>query len=126
MADLDLTFALRKLDRQAQEKVYTLQIERETQQHIQRVKLSQVPDSPESVEKTKFDGSTLDRANMKRKMSKRDAMNKALQILTDNPTVSLTDIARQLGRSRQTVYDYFDELEATGKLHRNGSTTVIG
>jgi hypothetical protein len=36
-----------------------------------------------------------------------------------------SDIAEQMGKSRQTVYDYFDELEAAGKLHRNGSINVV-
>jgi len=126
MADLDLTFTMRQLDRHAQEKVYALQKERQTQQQIKRVKSRQALDSPESVGEAKFDISTLDQANSKRKLSKNNAMNRTLQILTDDPNTSLTDIAQKIGRSRQTVYGYFDELEAAGKLHRNGSTKVIG
>lgn len=62
MADLDLTFAMRKLDRQPQEKVYTLHRERETQQQIQRVKTANIGDSSNSVEKAKFDTAMLEQA----------------------------------------------------------------
>jgi predicted transcriptional regulator len=120
MADLDLTFAMRKLDREAQEKVYILQKERDTQQQIQSVQSDSPVDRPERVEKPKSDTPTLDHANRKRRQSKRAAMNKLSQILTANPSASLTDVARRIGRSRQTVYDYLDEMEQTGKLHRNG------
>jgi predicted HTH transcriptional regulator len=48
-----------------------------------------------------------------------------LQILSQNPATNPSEIAEQIGKSRQTVYDYFDELEAAGKLHRNGSMNVI-
>jgi hypothetical protein len=125
MADLDLTFTMRQLDRQAQEKVYTLHKERQTQQQVRDVKSAHVSSNPNGVEKAKFDSASLDQANTKRKLSKRAAMDRTLRILTDDPTINLTDIARKIGRSRQTVYDYLDELETAGKLHRNGSINVI-
>ncbi len=114
MADLDLTFAMRQLDRQAQEKVYSLQKARETQQQIQDVKSARVSGGADTVEKAKFDSATLDQANTKRKLSKVDAMNRTLQILTDDPMISLTDVARKIGRSRQTVYDYLMSLKRPG------------
>lgn len=121
MADLDLTYSMRKLDREAQEKVYTLQKERETQQLLQRVKSGHIADANETVEKAKSDSSTLEQANKKRQLSKQDAMDRALQILSEDPAINLIDIARKIGRSRQTVYDYLDEMEDAGKIHRNGS-----
>lgn len=125
MSDLDLTYSMCKLDREAQEKVYTLQKERETQQLLQRVKSEHTTDPLGAVEKAKFDTTTLEQANKKRQLSKRDAMNRTLQILSEDPTINLTDIARQIGRSRQTIYDYLDEMEAAGKIRRNGSGVQI-
>jgi hypothetical protein len=40
----------------------------------------------------------LDQAYRKRKLSKNDAINRTLQILTDDPMISLTEIARQIRR----------------------------
>jgi hypothetical protein len=121
MADLESTSRMRQLDREAAEKVYTLQKERETQQQIQSVKSGRPSDTPDRVEKAKFDTPTLVQANTKRTLSKRAAMDRTRQILTADPTANLTDIARQIGRSRQTVYDYLEEMEAVGTIHRNGS-----
>jgi DNA-binding IclR family transcriptional regulator len=47
-----------------------------------------------------------------------------LRILSRNPAATPPEIAMLIGKSRQTVYDYLDELEAAGKLHRNGSISV--
>jgi hypothetical protein len=45
--------------------------------------------------------------------------------LSSNPDATVTELARLIGRSRQTVYNYLDELEAAGKLHRNGQLMVL-
>lgn len=124
MADLDLTFAMHKLDILFQEKIYTLQRERETQQQIQRVKSASSSDTTNSIDKAKFDNVTLNQANAKRKASKREALDKMFQILTTDPIISLTDIARQPGRSRQKVYGYFAELESSGELYKNGKVYI--
>jgi hypothetical protein len=121
MDDLDLAVRMRQLDRQAHQKVYTLQTEHDTQRQLAEIESGQGSDSPGVVEMTKLDRATLRRANATRKLSKREAMGKTLQLLASNPTVSPTEIAAQIGRSRQTVYDYFAELEANGRIHRNGS-----
>jgi predicted transcriptional regulator len=43
-----------------------------------------------------------------------------VQILLATPEANPSEIATQIGKSRQAVYGYSDELEAAGKLHRNG------
>lgn len=45
--------------------------------------------------------------------------------LSSNPHATVTELAKLIGRSRQTVYNYLDELEAAGKVHRNGQLTVL-
>jgi len=127
MADLDSTSRMRQIDREAVEKLYSLQKAQQTEQRVRDIQSGNGLDSPKVVEKAKstVSGSLLDKATQSRKLSKRHALDKTLQILSDNPTANPSDIAEQIGKSRQTVYDYFDELEAAGKLHRNGSVNVI-
>jgi hypothetical protein len=128
MADLDSTSRMQQIDREVVEKLYGLRKAQETEQHIRDIESGNL-DSAKLVEMAKSTASTssLDKASQKRQLSKRQALDKTLQILSDNPTANPSDISIQIGKSRQTVYDYFDELEADGKLHRNGSgLKVIG
>jgi len=122
MADLDSASRMRQIDREVVEKLYSLQKSQETEQRIRDIESGNL-DSPNVVEKAKSTnfGSLLDKATRSRKLSKRHALDKTLQILSDNPTASPLEIASKIGKSRQTVYDYLDELQTAGKLHRNGS-----
>jgi len=126
MADLDSTSRMREIDREVVQKLYGLQKSRETEQRVRDIQSGSGFDRPKVVEKAKSTnfGSLLDKATRSRKLSKRNALDKTLQILSDNPTTSPLEIANEIGKSRQTVYDYFHELEAAGKLHRNGSINV--
>ncbi len=45
--------------------------------------------------------------------------------LSSHPDATVTELARLVNRSRQTVYNYLDELEQAGKVHRNGQITVL-
>ena len=127
MADLDSTCRMQQIDREVVEKLYGLQKERETEQRIQAIQSGTTLDMLPLVDTVTTTVSTgsLDKFNRKRELSKRHALDRTLQILSDNPKANPSEIAVQIGKSRQTVYDYFDELEATGKLHRNGSLTII-
>jgi hypothetical protein len=122
MADLESTSRMRQLDREATEKLYSLQKSRETERRIQGIESGNL-DSPKVVEKAKSTnfGSLLDKATQSRQLSKRQALDKTLQILSTNPTINPSEIADKIGKSRQTVYDYLNELETVGKIHRNGS-----
>jgi biotin operon repressor len=51
-------------------------------------------------------------------MSTMAKMNTGLQ--EANPDIGVTELARQIGRSRTTVYKYLEELEHSGQIHRNG------
>ncbi len=127
MADLDSTSRMRQIDREANEKLYNLQRARETEQRIRDIESGHSLDMSTTVDTVKptVPTGSLDRFNRKRELSKRQALDKTLQILSDNPTANPSEIAAQIGKSRQTVYDYLDELEASGKLHPNGSTNII-
>jgi DNA-binding IclR family transcriptional regulator len=55
-------------------------------------------------------------------MSKRDArIDALLTFLASNPGAGPTEAGRAIGVSRQTVYTYANELEAAGRLRKNGS-----
>jgi hypothetical protein len=127
MAELDSTARMRQIDIEATERLYSLQKARATEQHIRDIKSGANLDNPNVVEIAKSTPSTssLDNARQKRQLSKRQALDKTLQILSQDPATNPSVIAKQIGKSRQTVYDYFDELEASGRLHRNGSIGVI-
>jgi hypothetical protein len=127
MADLDSTSRMRQIDREAIEKLYSLHKVRDTEQRVRDIQSGSGLGSPTTVETRTptVSTSSLDTVNRKRQLSKRHALDKTLRILSDNPAASPPEIADQIGKSRQTVYDYFDELEAAGKLHRNGSGLKI-
>jgi hypothetical protein len=127
IADLDSTARMRLIEREAAEKLYSLQKEQETKKCVQEIQSESSLDTTVFVETMKSSVSTnsLDKVNKKRQISKRHALDKTLQILSENPTVHPSEIAAQIGKSRQTVYDYFNELEGSGKLHRNGPLKFI-
>jgi len=124
IADLDLNANMRRLDREAQQKLYTLRKEQETKQLVESVKSGNGLKGHEGVDLAESTPS-LDEANRKRRLSKREALDKTLQILAEDPDTSPTHIAERIGRSRQTVYDYIKELVEGGYVHRNrGGITV--
>jgi len=65
------------------------------------------------------DSLTLARRSRK---AKRDArVDTLLTYYLDNPDAGPTEAADAVGVSRQTIYTYQAELEAAGRLHKNGS-----
>lgn len=69
--------------------------------------------------KTKFD--TLQSARRAKKEARLDAL---VDFYHANPDGTPTQAARALGVSRQTIYTYVSELEAAGRISRNGDGTV--
>ena len=53
------------------------------------------------------------------------AVDTLVSYLRSNPDATVSELARVIGKSRPTVYNYLDELEAAGKLHRNGQIMVL-
>jgi hypothetical protein len=53
------------------------------------------------------------------------AVDTLIAYVTDHPDATVSELARVIGKSRPTVYNYLDEWEAAGKLHRNGQITVL-
>lgn len=57
--------------------------------------------------------------------AKAQAIDALIGHLLTKPDASVTELAKLIGKSRQTVYNYLDELEAAGRLHRNGQITIL-
>jgi hypothetical protein len=67
----------------------------------------------------------LDDANAKRQADKTGALNTLVSYLGANPDATLTAAGEHIGRSRQTVSNYLDELEAAGRISRNGGGVKV-
>jgi hypothetical protein len=62
----------------------------------------------------------LHKAQITRKAQQIARLDSLLALYLDNPTLGVSDAARTLEVSRQTIYTYLDQLEAAGRIHRNG------
>lgn len=65
------------------------------------------------------------RSTVKADTGKAQAIDALIAYATGKPDASVTELAKVIGRSRETVYKYLDELEQAGRLHRNGQITVL-
>jgi hypothetical protein len=95
MAELESKARMRQIDIDATEKLYRFRKARDTEQHILDIKSGSSSDKPTVVETMKPAASTnsLDAINQRRRLSKRQALDKTLQILSQNPSVSPSEIA---------------------------------
>jgi predicted transcriptional regulator len=102
---------------------FEMQFER---QQRKQLKLSNVANNIDTglsnLEKT---DNSLVIANRTRKERRLQIMEKILDVLTDEPTIGITDLSRKIGRSRQSVYNYIQELENGGKIHKNNDGFVV-
>jgi len=68
----------------------------------------------------------LDEINRSRQERKTVLLGQLLGIYLSNPETGVTDVSRQLGVARNTVYNYLNELEEAGRIDRgNGSVIVL-
>lgn len=67
----------------------------------------------------------LDRVNVSKRERKSAVMDSILDIYLDSPNVSATEVADRLDISRSAFYNYLSELEATGRITRNGSGVKV-
>jgi len=63
----------------------------------------------------------LDMANQARKKNRQVALDTLVDLKAEQPDLGVTEMARRIGRSRQTVYTYLDMLEKEGWKKGNGS-----
>jgi predicted transcriptional regulator len=64
-------------------------------------------------------------ANRTRKEKRLQIIDKILDVLKDEPTIGITDLSRKIGRSRQSVYNYIQDLENGGKIYKNTDGFVV-
>jgi hypothetical protein len=60
-----------------------------------------------------------------RAAKKTSNMDRMLDIFKTDPHAGITDVARQVGIGRQTVYNYLYELEQAGRVHVNGNGVEV-
>jgi len=65
--------------------------------------------------------STLVKARHARTVIQGTRMDNLLTLFRDNPKIGVTDAARTLNMSRQTVYTYLEQLQQAGRIKRNGN-----
>ncbi len=63
---------------------------------------------------------SLVKARQARTVIQGNRMDNLLALFHDNPTIGVTDAARTLNMSRQTVYTYLEQLQQSGRIKRNG------
>ena len=64
--------------------------------------------------------SSLVKARQARTVIQGNRMDNLLTLFRDNPKIGVTDAARTLNMSRQTVYTYLEQLQQAGRIKRNG------
>ena len=47
--------------------------------------------------------------------------NKILKLISDDPTITISELAKKTGKSERTVYRYIERMVSMGKLERVGS-----
>ncbi|MEM7033858.1 MAG: DUF2637 domain-containing protein [Chloroflexota bacterium] len=68
---------------------------------------------------------SLNEANAVRQSNKQQALEDLIAFYSQHPNASLSEAGESIGRSKSTVSNYLDELEAAGRLHRNDQGVEI-
>lgn len=68
---------------------------------------------------------SLDKRRTGISAKKKRQLDSLAALYVDDPLLSVTDAAKQVRVSRQTVYNYLDELEKAGRIHRNGQGVEV-
>ncbi len=79
-------------------------------------------------QETSTDGSidaTIDKLQAGRAAKKTSIIDAMLNVYRDNPHVGDTELGGMVGVTRQTIYNYRTELEAAGRIHKNGNGVEI-
>jgi hypothetical protein len=102
--------------------------ERMRQERREARDLKRLETVQQSVQQTSIDGSLDNNQALLqagRAAKKTSNMDKLLDIFKTDPHAGITDAARQVGIGRQTVYNYLDELEKSGRVHINGNGVEV-
>jgi predicted transcriptional regulator len=78
-----------------------------------------------TVTKTAISDGSLDRARKVRVSKKEQRLDAVVDYLASNPNAGPTEIGREVGVSRQTIYTYLEELEQRGRIGRDNGTVRV-
>lgn len=67
----------------------------------------------------------IEQARVVKSDNKQERIKTMLDIYSDNPHMSITDMSKRLGVARSTIYGYLSELEQQGAIHNNGEGVQI-
>jgi hypothetical protein len=119
-------------DRQWQREKERLEIELKHQERLAKIQAKNVKQAinqpvnrrgqtvHEPAKNHVFDGVNLSRAERKQQL-----LESLVDIYVDDPNARVTAVANKLNVSRQTVYNYLNELEQAGRISRNGSGVEV-
>lgn len=79
----------------------------------------------EALSKTAVLDTSLDTARRTRRVKRDARLDALLAFYASNPEAGPTEAGRAIGVSRQTVYTYLDELEAAGRIGRDGGQVRV-
>jgi len=96
--------------------------ERQADRQANRPATGQIPDQLMSDLSSKFlrTDTLLDKAQAVRKANLGSRFDNLLTLYRDNPTMGVTEVARKMKISRQTVYSYLERLENDGRIRLSG------
>jgi hypothetical protein len=90
------------------------------------VQIIQVDDGKRVQRDTKnVQNGVLDGVNVSKRARRALLLDAMVDIYRDSPGIGATDLARQLGIGRSTVYTYNEELIEQGRIHRNGTGWLV-
>ena len=119
-------------DRQWQYEKERLEIELKHQERLAKIKAKNAQQSVnQSVNQTSqtvhelAKNHVFDAVNLSRAERKQQLLESVVDIYIDNPQTKVSTVANKLKVSRQTVYNYLNELEQDGKINRNGSGVEV-
>jgi len=69
--------------------------------------------------------SNFDTLTAARQQAKAERLEELVQFYATSPDAGATEAAQAVGISRQSVYNYTRELEATGRIERNGHGVTV-
>lgn len=120
-------------DRQWEREKERIILEQKHQERLSKIDAKKVSKSGvnldnQNVNQTVQNGvkhDALDTVNLSKLEQKQRHFDSLIDIYLDNPNAGVSQVAGHLRVSRQTIYNYLDELESAGKIHRNGGGVKI-
>lgn len=70
-------------------------------------------------------GDSLQLANAVKAQKRAESIERTYQYVLDHPDAHISEIARETGKSRPTIYDYLNELKAEGRIKENGHREAV-